>query len=279
MTARLVGKGLFTSADAALTIESGGAGLRFITHGREIPARLAHRTDTPIHPAFAQAGARSTNLALPGTDAPAVLTTEHLLAACAAMGVWDAALHLEGPEVPIDDGSARAFVELLSAAPRCAAKPIQLIEPITINSGSASIAATPVETNQPATYTYQLDYQGQAPIPPHQAKWVVGDRQGFITGIAPARTFSLRAEAEAMRAAGLFSAFTPADLLVIGDDGQPIDNHWRFPDEPARHKLLDLIGDLALLGAPLHADVAASRSGHALNHQLAEAVLAQVKLA
>ncbi len=279
MTARLIGKGLFTSADAAIAIEPGGSGLRFITGGREVPALLSSRTDTPFHPAFAQAGARSTNLALPGTDAPAVLTTEHVLAACAAMGVWDAALNLEGPEVPIDDGSAQAFVELLSDAPQRTPDPIQLTEPITIKSGSASITATPVAIGQPATYTYKLDYQGQAPIPPQQASWALGDREGFITGIAPARTFSLRAEAEAMRAAGLFKAFTPADLLVVDDDGQPIDNQWRFVDEPARHKLLDVIGDLALLGAPLHADVVASRSGHALNHQLAGAVLAQAQRA
>lgn len=75
-----------------------------------------------------------------------------------------------------------------------------------------------------------------------------------------------------MRSMGLFAHLTPREMLVLGADG-PIDNALRFEDEPARHKLLDLIGDLALVGAPLQADIVATRSGHALAHEAARAVL------
>jgi UDP-3-O-[3-hydroxymyristoyl] N-acetylglucosamine deacetylase/3-hydroxyacyl-[acyl-carrier-protein] dehydratase len=93
--------------------------------------------------------------------------------------------------------------------------------------------------------------------------------------IAPARTFSMRDEAEALWNAGLCRHLTPRDALVIGDDG-PIDNEWRYPDECVRHKVLDVIGDLALVGCPVVARVVAHRSGHGLNRRLAARIREQV---
>jgi UDP-3-O-acyl-N-acetylglucosamine deacetylase len=76
-----------------------------------------------------------------------------------------------------------------------------------------------------------------------------------------------------MRAAGLFKDFSARDLVVVGEDGEPIENEWRLDDEPARHKLLDLVGDLALVGRPIVASVMAERSGHALTHELCRRIV------
>jgi UDP-3-O-[3-hydroxymyristoyl] N-acetylglucosamine deacetylase len=277
------GLGLFTGQPCSCTITPAGHPLRFVVNGQGVDAMLANLTHIPVHPAFAQMGARSSNLAGVGGQPPAVLTVEHILGACAGMGLWQAELHLDAPEVPIDDGSARAFVELidqfyLQHGSGEGPQPLVLREPITVNAGYASITATPVQPGKAPVYTYDLDYGTHSPIAAQSASWTVGDRAHFREHIAPARTFSLLKEVQAMRGLGLFSGFTPADLLVINDDGTPIDNAWRFDNEPARHKLLDLIGDLALIGAPLHADVHALRSGHALNHELGLAVIRQLGL-
>ena len=284
------GLGLFTGQPCTCTMTPAKHPLRFVVNGQGVDALLANLTHIPVHPAFAQMGARSTNLAGVGGQPPAVLTIEHILGACAGMGLWHAEIHLDAPEVPIDDGSARVFVALIDqfhgqqsddatgdnfgGGPQ----PLVLREPITVNAGNASITATPVQPGKAPVYTYDLDYGPQSPITTQSASWTVGDRAHFREHIAPARTFSMLNEVQAMRGLGLFSGFTPADLLVINNDGTPIDNAWRFDNEPARHKLLDLIGDLALLGAPLHADVLAQRSGHALNHELGLAVIGQLGL-
>ncbi len=273
MSARIEGTGLFTSAPSSVAITPQDAGgLVFVQAGQRITASLDRLSTTPIHPAFAQMSARNTNLAAPESDAPRVLTTEHVLAACAGLSIWHAELALQGPEIPIDDGSARVFVDALRDAAPTNVEPIQLRSPITVTQGDARIEALPASPDEHPAWTYELDYGQGAPIPRQTASWVLGDRDAFTTQVAPARTFSLRSEAEAMKAAGLFQAFGPEQLLVIDDDGAPIGNIWRFDNEAARHKLLDLIGDLALLGRPVHARIRAVRSGHALNHELAAAI-------
>ena len=270
---RIAGTGLFTSAPSSLTIRPRtDGGLGFVQAGERIEASLSRLSRIPIHPAFAHIPPRSTNLAGPDGQAPRVLTTEHVLAACAGVGLWCADLELAGPEVPIDAGSARVFAEAIRDIDPSAVEPIRLSEPLTVTDGAARIEASPAAADETPSWSYCLDYGEGSPIPKQSAAWTPGDRDAFINEIAPARTFSLRAEAEAMKAVGLFQAFGPEQLLVIDDDGQPIDNAWRFDNESARHKLLDVIGDLALLGRPVHAHIRAVRSGHTLNHQLAMAI-------
>jgi UDP-3-O-acyl-N-acetylglucosamine deacetylase len=125
------------------------------------------------------------------------------------------------------------------------------------------------------SYTYELDYGPPTPgvfaLGQQRATWD-GSATQYASEVAPARTYCLEQEAMVMRSMGLFAHLTPREMLVLGTSG-PIDNALRFDDEPARHKLLDLIGDLALIGAPLQADVVATRSGHALAHEAARAVL------
>ncbi len=205
-----------------------------------------------------------------------IATIEHILAALVGLGIRDACITIDGPEVPILDGSAKPFVDLLRPmlipAP-LRVEPLVLDRPVEVRDGEASIRATPSDSPDEFSFTYNLDYGPGAPLKPHSATWC-GSVSEFTNLIAPARTFSLRAEAEMARKMGLFPHLTPRDMLVIGDDGQPIDNAWRMDGEPARHKLLDLIGDLALLRRPLIANVVATRSGHRLTHEFCRKVLA-----
>ncbi|MEM0983661.1 MAG: UDP-3-O-acyl-N-acetylglucosamine deacetylase [Planctomycetota bacterium] len=268
------GIGLFTGQDVSTHFKPNTTSTPGILIARDgsdpIAATIANRSDEPAHPAFGQMDARHTAIA---TAKGPAFTTEHALAALAGLGITDAIIELTGPEIPILDGSAIDFAEHLTAAgttPLSAEiNPITPTEPIEITSpdGTASITIEPIDADAAPHYRYELDYGSR--IPACTADWK-GDPQSFLESIAPARSFSLREEAQAMAQAGLFTRFTPADLLVLDHDAKPIDNTLRFENETAAHKLLDLIGDLALAGAPIHARITARRSGHAMNHAAAQ---------
>ncbi|MEM9663010.1 MAG: UDP-3-O-acyl-N-acetylglucosamine deacetylase [Planctomycetota bacterium] len=265
------GRGLFTEIESVLTIRPGDDGIAFRVGGVRIPATIEHLSAEPVVQAFAQMPPRHTVLA---KDGARVITTEHVLAALVGLGVTDAELVIEGgEEVPIDNGSAAAFVRAMQSVGLTElgdAEPLVITEVITVEDGSGGmIVAEPCDG--PAAvpdYSYLLDYGEAAPLDKQTASWS-GDAGVFASQVAPARTFSFAAEVEQMRALGLFTSFTPADLLVLDAKGEPIENELRFADEPARHKLLDLIGDLALVGQPIAGRIAAYRSGHALNHEMA----------
>lgn len=275
---RFQGPALFTGLDAALTIHPTTAhdapGLILRVRGSDTPLTIDQLSTRPIHPVFASLKPRCTSVRTGRDDIPAVGTVEHVLAALAGLGVTDAILETESPEIPILDGSAAPFVRAildagLTTLPETF-RPVTLTEPVEIRDGGALLTAEPAHS---IDYAYHLDYGPASDIPAATARWL-GDPDEFTASIAPARTFSTLAEANHMRSLGLFARFTPADLPVIGPDG-PIDNAWRFPDECARHKLLDLIGDLAMLGRPLIARVRAHKTGHAHTHALVRAVVEQ----
>ena len=214
-----------------------------------------------------------------GDNTGSVATIEHILSALAGLGVTDATIKVdsESPhaEIPIVDGSALPFVDAILAAGirtlDTTIEPIVVRETIEVHDGNSSIV---IEPSDSTSYTYHIDY-ADSPIGMSSVSWL-DDRDEYATSIAPARTFSLEHEANQMHAAGLFTHLTPQDMLVIGDDG-PIDNAYRLNEECARHKLLDLIGDLALVGAPIIANINANQSGHALAHDAARAILDHAK--
>lgn len=283
--ATLRGVGLFSARPAALRLVPAppGAGLAFrrtdLPNAATIPAHIARLCDQPqlagLPPALR---ARNTILWAPPAT---VLTTEHILSALAGLGITDALIELDAPEIPIADGSARPFTEaILDAGIIDHGEPLPSLvveREITVRDpagGEAFITASP-RSEPGCEFLYELDYGPGAPIPPQRAAVVLAPETAadYAERVAPARTFCLQQEAEAMRAMGLFQHLTPRDMLVLGPDG-PIDNTLRFDDEPARHKLLDLIGDLALAGRPIQARITARRSGHALNQAMAKALLA-----
>jgi UDP-3-O-[3-hydroxymyristoyl] N-acetylglucosamine deacetylase / 3-hydroxyacyl-[acyl-carrier-protein] dehydratase len=212
-------------------------------------------------------------------DGPAeVCTVEHLLSALFALGVDNALVEMDGEEVPGLDGSARPFVQSVIEAgiveQRPAKRSFKLDEPIFVREGDVSLVALPSEEDG-LTIDYHLDQRNGDTEAIQSLRFRVTPER-FLEEIAPARTFVMKAEVEALKAAGLGKGATTQNTLVMGPNG-PEDNELRFEDELARHKVLDLIGDLALGGVDLHAHVIATKSGHTTNHMLVKEVITRMK--
>jgi UDP-3-O-acyl N-acetylglucosamine deacetylase len=230
----------------------------------EIPARVSHVTGTR----------RRTTL---GHEPARVGLVEHVLAALAGLRIDNCYVELDAPEPPGLDGSARAFVEALLDAGVVAQAERRLIwcvsETVVLLSGGATLAVHPVDHGL-LTLSYFLDYGLGAPIA-RQVHTQTLTPASFASDLAPCRTFILESEAEELRRQGIGVRTTTADLLVFGPHG-PIDNRLRFANEPARHKVLDLVGDLSLLGADLCGHVVAYRSGHPVNVELVQSLHQQI---
>jgi UDP-3-O-acyl N-acetylglucosamine deacetylase len=195
---------------------------------------------------------------------------EHVLAALAGLRIDNCVVELDAPEPPGLDGSAQGFVEALLTAGlkrQPARRSIWRVEtPVTLEVNGASLALHPAGGDE-LTLSYFLDYGPSSPIA-RQVHTQVLKPSSFAAEVAGCRTFILESEAAELRRQGLGARTTAADLLVFGRRG-PIDNTLRFANEPARHKVLDMIGDLSLLGVDLCGHVVAYRSGHPLNVELA----------
>jgi UDP-3-O-[3-hydroxymyristoyl] N-acetylglucosamine deacetylase/3-hydroxyacyl-[acyl-carrier-protein] dehydratase len=183
-------------------------------------------------------------------------------------------VEIDGPETPGCDGSSRAFAEALSGTgfvEQDAPRDVLVIDrPVTVREGDSILTAFPGESGH-LVLAYQLDYGPRTPIG-RQSFFVDVVPESFRDELAGSRTFLLQAEAEALRKAGIGSRTTERDLLIFGDGGV-IGNELRYRDECARHKTLDLLGDLALVGKDLSGHVIAHRSGHQLNAELARKLL------
>ncbi|MDP8916518.1 MAG: UDP-3-O-acyl-N-acetylglucosamine deacetylase [Pseudomonadota bacterium] len=203
-----------------------------------------------------------------------VATIEHLMAALAALGVDNAVVELDGPEVPIVDGSAEPWVRLLDQiglkrqeAPR---RVIEIIAPVEVREGGKHAALRPADR-------FEVDFEiefGSAAIG-RQRVVAVADEAGFRKELAWARTFGFTHEVEALRAAGLARGGSLENAIVIEGDAVLNPEGLRRPDEFVRHKALDAIGDLYVLGAPILGRFESRCGGHGLNNQLARALLAR----
>jgi UDP-3-O-acyl N-acetylglucosamine deacetylase len=220
-----------------------------------VPARIDLVTGTQ----------RRTTLGRPPAQ---VALVEHVLAALAGLRIDNCFVELDAPEPPGLDGSARRFVDALRAGgtvlqpARRAAWSVE--RPFVVAQGGATLAIHPADDDE-LRISYLLDYGPGSPIG-RQAHTQVATPERFVE-VASCRTFILESEAAELRRQGLGARTTAADLLVFGRRG-PIDNRLRFGNEPARHKVLDLVGDLALLGHDLRGHIVAYRSGHPLNVEL-----------
>jgi UDP-3-O-acyl-N-acetylglucosamine deacetylase len=205
-----------------------------------------------------------------------VTLVEHLLAALAGMRVDNCTIEIDGPEPPGLDGSSKGYVAAITAAGivgQPGRRPIWAVaSPVTVSAGGATISLHPTDEPSELRISYLLDYGMFGPIP-RQCWTHNACPEEFYREIAACRTFVTDDEAKALRAQGVGKHLTPADLLVFGPHGA-IDNRVRFANEPARHKILDLVGDLALCGFDLAGHVVAYRSGHALNVALAQRLMA-----
>jgi UDP-3-O-acyl N-acetylglucosamine deacetylase len=198
---------------------------------------------------------------------------EHVMAALAGLRIDNCIVELNGPEPPGMDGSARQFVAALHQAGvvlQAARRAVWTVtEPLVVARDGATLALHPTTADE-LSISYILDYGPTSPIG-RQAHTQAITPQHFANELADCRTFLLEEEATELRRQGLGARTTAADLLVFGRRG-PIANRVRYANEPARHKILDLLGDLSLFGHDLRGHVVAYRSGHLLNVALVSAL-------
>ncbi len=222
----------------------------------QIPARIANVSQTTL----------STELTANGTS---VRTVEHLLAALVSLGIEDARIEVDGSELPLLDGSALVWVEgIIRSNPLAVGSHLttagSIDVPVWIQQGEIFVVALPSPVLR---FTYGIDFD-VAPIGNQWHSWQP-EQDDFMTQIAPARTFGLAHQIEQLRSAGLIKGGSLDNALVC-DDREWLNPPLRFPNEPSRHKLLDLIGDLSLLGRLPTAHFLAYKASHQLHVQLAQ---------
>jgi UDP-3-O-[3-hydroxymyristoyl] N-acetylglucosamine deacetylase len=202
-----------------------------------------------------------------------VQTVEHLMAALAGLGVHNALIEIDGPEVPILDGSAVPFVaRLLSRGLREQAVPvraIRVLKPVEVRLGEAMARLDPAEMLEIA---FAIDFEDRAIG--HQERRLTLSNGNFVRELADSRTFCRQADVDAMRARGLALGGTLDNAVVFDGDRVVSPGGLRHPDEPVRHKMLDALGDLALAGGPILGRYTGLRAGHALTNRLLRALFA-----
>jgi len=206
-----------------------------------------------------------------GKDDVAVGTVEHLLAAVMAFGITDLDIQIDGPEVPVVDGSALPFMHLIDAAGvrglGVDIPVLRLAEPVEIVDGEKWIRIVP---SNRLILNYKIDFAH--PAIGRQSFHFDYQRDNFLRKIAPARTYGFLREVEQLRAAGLARGGSVENCLVLDEKGV-MNGPLRFKDEFVRHKILDLLGDLALVGRPIVGEITANRAGHALHSRFVEKIL------
>lgn len=257
---------MFTGEPVTIRLRPGEphSGICFVRSDQSPPIRVPARLEN------VSKRARRTSLR---NGTVAIETVEHCLSACLGLGIDNLLIELNGVEVPGLDGSSLPFVEKLRIGglrEQDALRDPYIVDDVArVAEGDCELIALPPldRASENLEISYDLDYGSGGPVG-RQMYRVALTPESFEANIAPARTFVLEEEAARLQEAGLGLHLTYQDLLVFGKDG-PIDNRLRFPDECVRHKILDLVGDLALFGRPIVGRVYARKSGHALNHALA----------
>lgn len=229
--------------------------------------------DAPIVPAQIQRVHQTVLSTELVADTASVRTVEHLLAALAGMGIDNARIEIDGAEVPLLDGSAQPWVEAIAqvgVAPQDEPRTVlPVLEPLWIRDGDAFVAALPSDTLR---FTYGIDFESAA-IGNQWYSWSPA-QDAFEVAIAPARTFGLAHQVDYLRQQGLIKGGSLDNALVC-DASKWLNPPLRFSNEPVRHKLLDLVGDISLLGYFPLAHLLAYKASHRLHAQLA-AQLAQL---
>lgn len=256
----LDGIGLHSGDPAKMTVSPAGAdtGVLFrASDGTLIPANTDHVVDSNSATTVGAFGVR-------------VRTVEHLMAAAAALGIDNMIVDIDGPEVPAADGSAKPFVDLLRSGGRVTVpvprRPIVLSAPIRVGSESRWLEVLPADSLR---ISYTLD--NSHPIIGLQVGTYGITEETFAHELAAARTYGFLRDVPAMRRNGLARGGSLENAVVVGKRSV-LNDSLRYPDEFVRHKVLDLVGDLFLLGRPLRAHVVGRNAGHALNYQLVAAI-------
>lgn len=259
--ASVEGRGLHTGENCRVTVAPAGIdeGVYFLSEGRRL---TLDRVDP-----------EATRCSALRDGSVQVQTVEHLLAAVSAAGITNLSVTCTGPELPALDGSALPYWRLLQEAgllgQQAVIEPIRVREPLFVSHGTSALYACPADELELA---YTLDYDH--PALKAQKFGVRLTPETFASEVAPARTFCTRPEADELKRRGYGKGADTSNTLVM-DIGGPVDNALRYDNEPARHKTLDLIGDLALAGAPVIGKIIGIRSGHRLNRELVRILRSQ----
>ena len=257
------GRGLFGGKEAKVVFRPAPAdsGITFVRTDVPEPVRIS-----AVASNLAERSRRTTLK----KGSVSIETIEHCMAAVNALEIDNIVIEVSGPELPAPDCSCAEYFKVLKRIgveeQNVGRKEFVINKPITIAAGDACIYALPNSDNG-LSLTYDLDYGAHAGIG-RQIFSCQLTPENFEKQLAPARTFLLEAEAKQFQARGLGTHISPRDLLVISSDG-PIKNSYRFPNECVRHKIVDLVGDLGLVGRALKGRIVAYKSGHSLNQQLA----------
>lgn len=232
---------------------------------------LPGRPEIPAHVDYVVSTPRGTNLALKDDAAAEVHTVEHVLAALCGCGVDNALIELDGPEPPAADGSALPLVQAIDEVGIVAqSEPpsiLRLNEPVHFCDGGAELVYLPSADDLHITFNIDFDH-------PQLGAGTVSEPIGhFRERVAAARTFCFEAEVEALRSEGLIQGGSLDNAVVFSEQGMLNKEPLRFPDEPARHKLLDLIGDLSLIPGRIQGHIIALRAGHRANVKFAKRLL------
>lgn len=259
------GIGLFTGEKVTLKILPAPPNTGIIFQRVDLPGK----PEIPAHLSFVREAPRCTRLA---NGSASIHMVEHLLSALGAMGVDNARIEVGGPEILAADGSAKLFVELIEKAslevqsvPR---KVIKITEPLYWSEGEVHLVALPADEFR---LTYTMHYP-QSPLLRSQYYTVLLTPSRFKEEIASCRTFSLYEEILPFIERGMLKGGGLENALVIKGDQIMNPEGARFPDEMVRHKILDLIGDLTLVGVPIMGHIISVRSGHSSNTALAKMI-------
>jgi len=250
---QLSGVGIHSGKGVSLSVSPAPAdsGVIFTKKGKKIPALAANVEETRR-----------------GTTLGGIAVVEHLLAAIAGLQIDNLHIEVVGNELPALDGSALPYVRALKNAgiteQNAARNYLTLASPLKVTDGEAAIEALPF-------HGFKVHFMVNFPGVGEQARSFDLQQGDFEKDIAPARTFGYIEEYELLKEQGLGRGAGFENALVLGKDGYV--NTPRFPDEPVRHKILDLLGDFALLGRPLQAEIKAHKSGHNLNVELIRRIL------
>ncbi|MEE3001323.1 MAG: UDP-3-O-acyl-N-acetylglucosamine deacetylase [Planctomycetota bacterium] len=266
----VAGPGLMHGHEAIVTIDPAppGHGIVFervdLDPPVRIPALVTHAVD------------RDRRTALKNGEGM-VETVEHCMSALAGFEIDNALIRINGPEMPLGDGSALPWIEPMREVGRVEQdsdrRLFRVTQPIVIEENGSVLAAFPTDRRM-MQLLYELDYGANSDRISRQACSFSLGVDDYLSELSPARTYSLKEEAQALWDQGYCRHLSPKEVLVIGADG-PIENELRFHNEPVRHKVLDMLGDLYLVGGEIQGRFVASRSGHSLNRRMCELIIEQ----
>lgn len=264
-TVQISGVGLHTGKVITLALRPAPAGTGVVFHRSEndrivsIEAISANVVDTRLATVI-------------GKDGLTVSTVEHILAASSALGVDNLHIDIDGPEVPVLDGSAAPFVHLLRSAGlrqlNQRRKFLQILKPLMVVDGDKWVRLIPSRFLR-ITCDIAFDH----PCISAQSRTFKSTPEHFVAEIASARTFGFLREVEYLKANGLARGGSLENAVVIGEDRILNPEGLRYPDEFVRHKILDALGDFSLAGYPILGHIKANKPGHDLNHRMVSTLL------